>query len=45
MDTFTSPLFRKCMSRIKNKAALFTTVIKAKTLEHNINFDIKKTGR
>ena len=28
----------------KNRAALFTTVIKAKALEHNINLDIKKTG-
>ena len=27
----------------KSKAALFTTVIKAKALEHNINLDIKKT--
>ena len=28
----------------KSKAALFTTVIKAKALEHNINLDIKKTS-
>lgn len=28
----------------KNKAALFTTVIQKKALEHNINLDIKKTG-
>ncbi len=26
----------------KSKAALFTTVIKAKALEHNINFNINK---
>ena len=29
----------------KSKAALFTTVIKSKALEHNINLDIKKTKR
>ena len=28
----------------KSKAALFTSVIKSKALEHNINFDIKKTS-
>jgi len=28
----------------KSKAALFTTVIKSKALEHNINIDIKRTG-
>jgi len=28
----------------KSKAALFTSVIKSKALEHNINFDINKTG-
>jgi len=28
----------------KSKAALFTTVIKSKALEHNINLDIKKTN-
>ena len=28
----------------KSKAALFTTVIKAKAIEHNINLGIKKTG-
>jgi len=28
----------------KSKAALFTTVIKTKALEHNINLDIKRTG-
>ena len=28
----------------KSKAALFTTIIQAKALEHNIKFDIKKKG-
>ncbi len=42
MDTFTKEQRSKCMPRIKSKAALFTTVIKAKALEHNINFNINK---
>ena len=29
----------------KSKAALFTTVIKSKAQEYNINLDIKKTER
>ena len=28
----------------KSRAALFTTIIQAKALEHNINLDIKKSG-
>ena len=28
----------------KSKAALFNSVIKSKSLEHNINFDVKKMG-
>lgn len=33
------------MGRVKkSKAALFTTIIQAKALEHNINLDINKTG-
>jgi len=44
MDTFTKEQRSKCMSRIKSKAVLFTTVIKDKALEYNINLNIKKTG-
>jgi len=29
----------------KSKAALFTSVIQNKALEHNINFNVKKTGK
>jgi len=28
----------------KSKEALFTTIIQAKALEHNINFDVKTIG-
>jgi len=45
MDTFTKEQRSKCISRIKSKAALFTSVIKSKALEHNINLDIKNKAK
>ena len=54
VDTMPESLIFQALSEVKDayltgrvkksKAALFTSVIQSKALEHNIKFDVKKTG-